>query len=74
MKPRALCPHEDQHRITCKPVCYAGAKPHQLQLKQQGVACLAWNPVHMVLAMTGTEVRAGSRGSDTGTLLIFAPP
>lgn len=52
----------------------AGAKPHLVQLKQQGVACLAWNPVHMVLAMTGTEVRGGSRGSDSGTLLIYTPP
>ena len=54
-------------------MCHAGAKPHLVQLKQQGVACLAWNPVHMVLAMTGTEVRGGSRGSDSGTLLIYTP-
>ncbi|KAK9819562.1 hypothetical protein WJX81_004712 [Elliptochloris bilobata] len=52
-----------------------GAKPHLLQLpgRQPGTECLAWNPVHPVLALTGVEVRAASRSADAGTLLIYAP-
>ena len=54
---------------------HAGAKPHLLQLpgRQPGIECLAWNPVHALLALTGGEVRTASRSGDAGTLLIFAP-
>lgn len=53
----------------------AGAKPHLLQLPggQSGIQCLAWNPAHPVLALTGAEVRPASRSGDAGPLLIFAP-
>ena len=52
----------------------AGAKPHLLPLPggQPGIQCLAWNPVHSVLALTGVEVRPASRSGDAGTLLIYA--
>lgn len=55
----------------------AGARTHLLPVKQAGVQCLAWNPAHPVLALTGEEARAprdlGSRGSDTASILVFRP-
>ncbi len=55
----------------------AGARTHLLPVKQAGVQCLAWNPAHPVLALTGEEVRAprdmGSRSADTASILVYRP-